>query len=76
MERILKRAGLPKIPIHALRHTHAVLILESGASMKYIQERLSHGFMQITADVYSHVSKKIEKDTIEKFEDFTTGMMR
>ncbi|WP_308810531.1 MULTISPECIES: hypothetical protein [Bacillaceae] len=39
--------------------------------MKYIQVRLGHGSIQITADVYSRVSKKIEKDTMEKFEDFT-----
>ncbi|GLO66296.1 hypothetical protein MACH08_20800 [Oceanobacillus kimchii] len=38
--RILKRAKLKPIPIHSLRHTHAVLQLEAGADMKYIQERL------------------------------------
>ncbi|WP_418888916.1 tyrosine-type recombinase/integrase [Paenibacillus apiarius] len=36
--RILKRAGLPPLPIHSLRHTHAVILLESGADMKYVQE--------------------------------------
>mgnify|MGYP001258109800 CR=1 FL=1 len=68
-ERILKRAGLPKLPIHSLRHTHAVLLLESGASLKYVQERLGHGSMQITADVYSHISKKMEQDSLQKFEN-------
>ncbi|WP_378210064.1 site-specific integrase [Anoxybacteroides rupiense] len=68
-KRILKRCGLPNLPIHSLRHTHAVLLLESGADMKYIQERLGHGSIEITADVYSHISKKIEKDTMAKFED-------
>lgn len=56
--------------IHCLRHTHAFLLLESGATMKYIQERLGHGSAQITADVYAHISKKIEKDTMSKFEDY------
>ncbi|WP_420798519.1 tyrosine-type recombinase/integrase [Paenibacillus dendritiformis] len=46
--RILKRAGLPPWPIHSLRHTHAVKLLESGADMKYVQERLGHGSIQIT----------------------------
>lgn len=49
--RILKKSGLPSLPIHSLRHTHAVLQLEAGASMKYLQERLGHGSMQITSDV-------------------------
>lgn len=67
--RILKRAELPTVPIHALRHTHAVIMLESGADMKYIQTRLGHGSMQITADVYSHVSKKIESRNMENYEE-------
>lgn len=74
--RILKKAELPPIPIHCLRHTHAVLLLESGADMKYIQERLGHGSMQITADVYAHISEKIETDTIEKFEKYTKDLLK
>ena len=73
--RILKKAEIPSLPIHSLRHTHAVLQLEAGADMKYLQERLGHGSMQITADVYSHISKKIEKDRIDKFEDYMKGVL-
>lgn len=73
--RILKRSDLPKISIHCLRHTHAVLLLESGATMKYIQERLGHGSAQITADVYAHISKKIEKDTMNNFENYTKDIL-
>jgi integrase len=74
-ERILKRANLSKLPIHSLRHTHVVLQMEAGADMKYIQERLGHGSMQITSEVYAHISKKIEKDTMDKFEKYTKGML-
>jgi len=69
--RILKRAEIPSLPIHALRHTHAVILLESGASMKYVQERLGHGSLQITSDVYAHISKKIERDSMEQYEKYT-----
>lgn len=75
-DRILKRSGLPKLPIHSLRHTHVVLMLESEASMKYIQERLGHGSMQITSDVYAHVSKKIETESIGKFEDHMNQILK
>nr|WP_286176916.1 site-specific integrase [Lysinibacillus sp. SDF0063] len=67
--RTLKKVSIPSMPIHSLRHTHAVLLMETGADMKYIQERLGHGSMQITADVYAHISKKIESDNMRKFED-------
>ncbi|WP_260399013.1 hypothetical protein [Peribacillus simplex] len=44
--------------------------------MKYIQERLGHGSMQITADVYSHISKKIEHDTtMDKFEEHMKNVL-
>ncbi|MFF2014975.1 tyrosine-type recombinase/integrase [Paenibacillus sp. NPDC058177] len=66
--RILKRINISPMPIHSLRHTHAVLQLESGATMKYVQERLGHGSVQITSDVYAHISKKIETDHSERFE--------
>ena len=75
LKRILKRAELPNVSIHALRHTHAVLLLEAGAPMKYIQERLGHGSMRITADVYSHISKKLEEKTMDKFEEYTKGLL-
>jgi integrase len=65
---ILKRIELPALPIHSLRHTHAVMLLEAGVEMKYVQERLGHGSIQITSDVYAHISKKIESDSMDKFE--------
>lgn len=62
-ERILERANLERIPIHGLRHTHVVLLLETEADIKYVQERLEHNSVQITSDVYAHISQKIEKKT-------------
>ena len=38
--------------------------------MKFIQEALEHRSMQITSDVYSHVSKMIETDAIERVEKY------
>ncbi|MDV3433744.1 tyrosine-type recombinase/integrase [Paenibacillus larvae] len=38
--RILKRVGLPSLPIHFLRHTHAVLLLEAGVEMKMFKNTI------------------------------------
>lgn len=73
--RILKKAELPPLPIHSLRHTHAVVQLEAGADMKYVQERLGHGSIQVTSDVYAHISKKIEKDTMDKYETYMKNIL-
>ncbi|WP_306304711.1 tyrosine-type recombinase/integrase [Paenibacillus popilliae] len=74
--KILKRAGLPSLPIHSLRHTHAVILLEIGADMKYVQERLGHGSIQITSDVYSHISKKLEAENMKRYEENTQQIFR
>ncbi|WP_312027174.1 tyrosine-type recombinase/integrase [Cytobacillus firmus] len=73
--RILKKCDLPSLPIHSLRHTHAVLQLEAGADMKCIQESLGQGSIQITADVYSHISKKIEIERLSKFEEYMNNVL-
>lgn len=70
----LKKIDGPQLPIHSTRHTHAVMLLEAGADMKYIQERLGHKNYQITSDTYSHVSKKMEERSIDKFDDYMQGL--
>ncbi|SEL31855.1 tyrosine-type recombinase/integrase [Paenibacillus sp. OK003] len=74
--RILDRSELPSLPIHSLRHTCAVLLLEAGADMKFVQEQLGHGSIQITSDVYAHISSKIQKNNMDKFEVFTKGILQ
>ncbi len=41
-DRRAKRAGVPVIRLHDLRHTHATLLLAGGAHPKVVQERLGH----------------------------------
>jgi len=48
-------AGLPKLTIHGLRHTHATILMEKGVSPKVVSERLCHASPAITMDIYSHV---------------------
>lgn len=54
---------------HSLRHTHATMLLEAGANIKDIQERLGHSKSSITMDVYSHVTKKMSNDSVNIFEN-------
>jgi integrase len=54
-ERILKRAGLPHIRFHDLRHTCATLMLCEGVHIKIVQELLGHSDVTITLNTYSHV---------------------
>jgi integrase len=52
---LLKRAGLPEIRFHDLRHTAATLLLSRGVHPKLVQELLGHATITQTMDTYSHV---------------------
>jgi len=52
---VLASAGLPKLTLHGLRHTHATILLEQGVNPKVISERLGHASVATTMDIYSHV---------------------
>jgi integrase len=52
---LLKRAQLPEIRFHDLRHTCATLLLSSNVNPKIVSEMLGHATIAITLDTYSHV---------------------
>lgn len=62
-----------RITIHQMRHTHASLMFESGASLKDVQAKLGHSDMQTAMNIYTHVTetkaKKVQ-DSFAKFMDF------
>lgn len=67
----LSRHGLRKIRLHDLRHTSATMLIEAGAPLKAIQERLGHKQYQTTADIYAHVTKKASKGLAETIDKIT-----
>jgi integrase len=52
---LLRRADLPDIRFHDLRHTCATLLLSKGMHVKLVQELLGHSTISVTLDTYSHV---------------------
>jgi integrase len=67
-KRVLKRAGLPKMRLYDLRHTHASHLLLAGTNPKVVAERLGHADVSLTLNTYSHVLERVEEgaaDTVE-----------
>jgi integrase len=58
---LLKRAGVPVLNFHALRHTAATLMLMQGIHPKVVSEMLGHSQISITLDVYSHVIPTMQR---------------
>jgi integrase len=61
-EQAARRAGLPPIRLHDLRHSYATLALGAGVHPKVVSERLGHATVAMTLDVYSHVSPTMQRE--------------
>jgi integrase len=66
---LLKKAKLPHIRFHDLRHTCATLLLTQGTHPKYVQELLGHATLAITLDTYSHVLPGMGDQTARATQD-------
>jgi integrase len=64
-QRILRRAGLPPVRFHDLRHTCATLRLAAGVAIKVVQEKLGHARISTTMDLYAHVMPSSKREAAE-----------
>lgn len=64
-KRLLKRAELPSIRVHDLRHTAASLMLAAGAPITDVSELLGHSSPAITARVYAHAYEEGKRQAVE-----------
>jgi|ERR671916_628352 integrase len=62
----LQRAGLPDIPLHALRHRFTTLMLSGRQYPKVVQEMLGHSRINTTLDFYSHVLPDMQREAIDR----------
>jgi len=59
------------LSFHTLRHLHATLMLESGANVKVIQNRLGHANVEMTLNTYSHLTEQMEVESVTLFDRHT-----
>ena len=60
--RLYKKAGLPPIRLHDLRHGSATLSLRAGVAMVAVQRRLGHSSIRVTSDIYTSVLEEVERE--------------
>ena len=60
-----KKAGLPIVSPHTLRHSAATMMLEAGIPIHVVSRQLGHSSINITVDIYGHVSDTGAKEAME-----------
>lgn len=67
---IVRSMGLEQERFHDLRHSYAVVSLESGDDIKTVQTNLGHATASFTLDVYGHISQKMRQQSADRMEQF------
>ncbi|RZQ58969.1 site-specific integrase [Weissella paramesenteroides] len=75
LARYCRRAGIPEISVHGLRHTHASLLLYAGVSIGSVAQRLGHSNMNTTQRTYLHVIQELENADTDKIMRYLTTLM-
>jgi integrase len=66
VEQAIRRAGVPAIRLHDLRHTMATLALQAGVHPTVVEEQLGHSGINVTLDIYSHVPQAVRRESATK----------
>jgi integrase len=66
--KFVKAAGLPRVRLHDLRHSHATHLLMAGVHPKVAQERLGHSSIVLTMDLYSHVLPAMQDEAAKSID--------
>ena len=74
LARHCKKAGVPVITVHGLRHTHASLLLFAGVSIASVARRLGHASMTTTQKTYLHIIQELENQDIDLVMRFLSGL--
>ena len=62
---ILRGAGLPSVPFHALRHSAATALLTAGVPLRVVADVLGHSTISITADTYAAVVPELRREAAD-----------
>jgi integrase len=60
-----KKAGIAGVGLHTLRHSAATMMLEAGVPIHVVSRVLGHSGINITVDIYGHVSDEASRSAME-----------
>ena len=66
-QRYARQLGIVGPRLHDLRHYHATVMLQSGASLLLVSRHLGHASVATTGDVYGHLMPGAQKEAANTF---------
>jgi len=66
---LVDKAGVPRITLHGLRHTHITHLLQANVHPKIASERAGHASVAITLDIYSHAVPGLQEDAAVRVDE-------
>ncbi|MCR5324364.1 MAG: site-specific integrase [Lachnospiraceae bacterium] len=74
MTKAAKEAGVKRIKVHDLRHSHASLLINMNVTPLLVSERLGHEKVETTLNIYSHLYPDVHRKIAESLEnEYTTA---
>ncbi len=68
MMRTCRKAGVKRIKIHDLRHSHASFLINMNVTPLIVSERLGHEKVETTLNIYSHLYPDVQRKLAEELE--------
>ncbi|MGN0753137.1 MAG: tyrosine-type recombinase/integrase [Aristaeellaceae bacterium] len=65
---LVARINRPEVRFHDIRHTYAMLSIQSDVDFKTLSMSLGHATVAFTLDTYGHVSTKMSRNAADKME--------
>ncbi|OIS60836.1 site-specific integrase [Staphylococcus equorum] len=67
---ICSNNNFKRIKVHGFRHVHCSLLFEAGLTLQEVQDRLGHGNISQTMNIYAHITEKQRDQVADKFANY------
>lgn len=74
IEHHAEMAGVHRIKVHALRHSHASMLIAMGENALVVQSRLGHSDIKTTLGVYSHLYPNVNREVADRIVGILDGV--